>query len=44
MSFAGEPSGTLARALTGSRRRSRRAKEKTLRADLDDTAAAAERA
>ena len=44
MSFAGEPSGTLARALTRlTTPLTRRAVEKTLRADLDDIAAAAER-
>jgi len=45
MSFAGEPSGTLARALTRlTAPLTRRAVEKTLRADLHDIAAAAERA
>lgn len=43
MSFAGEPSGTLAKALTRlTAPLTRRAVEKTLRADLDDIAAAAE--
>ncbi|MGJ7439527.1 SRPBCC family protein [Aquipuribacter sp. MA13-6] len=43
MTFAGEPSGTLARALTRvTAPLTRRAVERTLRADLDDIAAAAE--
>ncbi|WP_380164325.1 SRPBCC family protein [Jannaschia sp. R86511] len=44
MSFGGEPSGGLAKALTRlTAPLTRRAVEKTLRADLDDIAAAAER-